>query len=85
MRNGIGRMESSGSAFATLDFAILFLPLARPYGPRFFGDVDADRAPDDAAPTANAARRIELVEPTGQLVRHPLAVRDFVEERISPP
>src|SRR6478609_8591753 len=38
------------------------------------GDVDADRAPRDAAPAADAARAAELVEPRGQLVGHPLPV-----------
>src|SRR5690349_9517974 len=38
------------------------------------GDVDADRAPRDATPTADAARRPELLVPRPELVREPLAV-----------
>src|SRR5271165_218940 len=41
---------------------------------RFFGDVDAHRAPCDAAAAADAARGAELVDPVGELVRHPLPV-----------
>src|SRR4051794_3910516 len=41
---------------------------------RFFRDVDAHRAPGDAAPAADAARAAELVDPRGELVRHPLAI-----------
>src|SRR5262245_53425991 len=37
-------------------------------------DVDADGAPRDAAPAADAAGRAELVEPRPELVRHPLPV-----------
>ena len=40
----------------------------------FLGDVDADRAPGDAAAAADAARGAELVDPARQLVRHPLAI-----------
>ena len=38
------------------------------------GDIDADRAPGDAAPAAHAARFAELVVPAGELVREPLAI-----------
>src|SRR3954449_10096708 len=38
------------------------------------GDVDGDRAPRDAAPAADAARRAELVDPGRELVRRPLPV-----------
>src|SRR5215472_13221056 len=40
----------------------------------FFGDVNAHRAPRDAAPAPHAARSAKLVNPAGQLVRHPLAI-----------
>src|ERR1019366_178149 len=42
--------------------------------PRLLGDVDADRAPRDAAPAAHAPGAAELVDPGGQLVGHPLAI-----------
>src|SRR5579884_4250934 len=45
-----------------------------PDGPYLFGDVDPDRTPRDAAAAPDAARDSELVDPTGQLVRHPLPV-----------
>ena len=38
------------------------------------GDVDADRAPGDAAAAADAPGRAELVVPGAELVRHPLPV-----------
>src|SRR5512134_2525626 len=41
---------------------------------RFFGDVDADRAPRDAPPTADAAVDPELIDPVRELVGHPLAI-----------
>ena len=51
------------------------LPLRRrPDRRRLLGDVDADRAPGDAAAAADAARRAELVDPVRQLVGHPLPV-----------
>src|SRR6516162_4727512 len=40
----------------------------------FFGDIDPDRAPGDAATTADATRTAELIDPVGQLVGYPLAV-----------
>src|SRR5215469_14878469 len=43
-------------------------------GGDLLGDVDADRAPRDAPAAAHAAGRAELVEPGGELVRHPLPV-----------
>ena len=43
-------------------------------GADLLGDVDAHRAPGDAAAAADAARAAELVEPGGELVGHPLAV-----------
>ena len=43
-------------------------------GARLLGDVDADRAPGDAAAAADAAGGVELIPPAGELVRHPLAV-----------
>src|SRR5450759_987649 len=42
--------------------------------PCLLGDVDADRAPGDAATAADAAGAAELVDPGRELVRHPLAV-----------
>src|SRR5690349_21921810 len=41
---------------------------------QLLGHVDADRAPGDAAPAADAAGRAELVVPGAELVRQPLAV-----------
>src|SRR6266508_729325 len=41
---------------------------------RLLDDVDRDRAPGDAATTADAARGAELVDPGRELVRHPLPV-----------
>src|SRR5687767_9559927 len=38
------------------------------------GDVDADRAPGDAAPAPDAARASELIVPGGELVSEPLPV-----------
>src|SRR6185503_19810693 len=38
------------------------------------GDVDADRTPGDAASAADTAGGAELIDPVGQLVRHPLSV-----------
>src|SRR5579863_736444 len=43
-------------------------------GTNFLGNVDADRAPGDAAPAANAARSAKLIDPVRQLVRHPLPI-----------
>ena len=43
-------------------------------GAHLLGDVDADRAPGDAAAAADAAGRAELVDPGGELVGHPLAI-----------
>src|SRR5579862_4539475 len=43
-------------------------------GSRFLGDIDADRAPGDATPAADAARGAELVDPACKLVRDPLPV-----------
>src|SRR6516164_9864320 len=40
----------------------------------FLGDIDPDRAPGDAATTADATGAAELIDPVGQLVSHPLAV-----------
>src|SRR3954454_3365736 len=45
-----------------------------PDRPRLLGEVDADGAPRDAAPAADAAGAAELVDPGGELVRHPLAI-----------
>ena len=43
-------------------------------GRRLLGEVDAHRAPGDAAAAADAARRVELVPPGRQLVGEPLPV-----------
>ena len=48
--------------------------VALPDRPRLLGEVDADRAPGDATAAADAARGAELVQPSGELVRHPLPV-----------
>src|SRR4051794_28215460 len=42
--------------------------------PRLLGDVDAGRAPRDAAPAADAPGGAELDLPGRELVRHPLPV-----------
>src|SRR5689334_22897007 len=39
-----------------------------------FGDIDANRAPRNAAAATDAARGAELLDPACQLVRHPLPV-----------
>src|SRR5215475_7207830 len=64
-RNGCSR--SSGSS-------VTGLSLLRADRGDLLGDVDADRAPGDAAAAADAARRAELIDPGGELVRHPLPV-----------
>ena len=46
----------------------------RANGAHLLGDVDADRAPGDAAAAADAAGRVELVPPGRELVGHPLAI-----------
>src|SRR5215813_7255955 len=51
-----------------------FSTLGLPNGAHLFGNVDAHWTPCDATAAADAARRIELIDPGGQLVRHPLTV-----------
>ena len=51
--------------------------LGRDVAGDFFGEIDADRAPRDAAPAADAAGAAELVLPRGPLVGYPLAVASF--------
>src|SRR5215471_2193624 len=48
--------------------------LRLPDGAHLFGDVDGHRAPGNAAPTAHAARSAKLIDPGGELMRHPLAI-----------
>src|SRR3989338_4579304 len=52
------------------------LSLRRLFGDqtRFLGDVDADRAPCNAAPAADASERPELIDPCSKLVGHPLTI-----------
>src|SRR6516164_11771217 len=40
----------------------------------FLGNIDPDRTPGDTAAATDATGGAELVDPVGQLVRHPLAV-----------
>src|SRR5450755_841477 len=65
---------SSVSTIPSLSGLSLYGPVAGADGGGLFGDVDADWAPGDAPATADAAGRAELVDPGGQLVRHPLPV-----------
>ena len=41
---------------------------------RFFGDIDSHRTPADTAPAAHTTAAVELVMPTAQLMRQPLAI-----------
>ena len=68
------RTDAPAGSAQVLPCALLRCRGRRRDGGRLLGDVDADRAPGDAAPAADAARRAELVDPVGQLVGHPLPV-----------
>src|SRR5210317_900046 len=69
-KNGCSRSSSSSGLSVSMPFSSGALP----DGIGLFGDVDADRAPGDAAPAADAAGVAELVVPGGELVGQPLAV-----------
>src|SRR5579885_3834916 len=69
-RKGRDAIAPAASARAVSDIRGLPLTERR----ELLGDVDADGAPGDAAAAADAARRAELVDPRGELVRQPLPV-----------
>src|ERR1039457_7175811 len=71
-QNGCWRRKRSSDSMSSLSSCVSLISFAdRVY---FFGDVDRHRTPRDAASAAGASRRAELVEPGGELVRHPLAI-----------
>ncbi len=66
--------EDRALATSSSSVCMVDLPVGRPDRGQLLGDVDADRAPGDAAPAADAPRGAELVDPGAELVREPLAV-----------
>ena len=65
---------TSASSSSIVRIAAAVAEVGRADRRRLLGDVDRHRAPGDAAAAADAARGAELVDPGGELVRHPLAV-----------
>src|SRR5512144_362650 len=77
-QNGPGSSRKKGCSRRILSrpstSAISLPPVVGTDRCRFFGDVDADRAPRDAPPTADTAGDPELIDPVRELVGHPLAI-----------
>src|SRR5262245_46879459 len=51
-----------------------FCTVCLPDSPDLFGDINAYRAPRDAAAATNTARSLKLIDPGCQFVSHPLPV-----------
>src|SRR5215831_5881586 len=53
---------------------MFFSTIGFPNSPNLFRNIDSHRAPRDAAAATYTARRLKLIDPRSQLVRHPLPV-----------